>query len=77
MFSESRGLDTPQTVLPRTRNTKNSGIGKKQLSESERTMQQSFEARNKAVEFLVLCQTESNLGNNLRELKAAKRKLLG
>ena len=40
-------------------------------------MQQSFEARNKAVEFSVLCQTGSNLGNNLRELKAAKRKLLG
>ena len=67
-------MNTPKVVVKNTRKDR-SGSGKG--NDSEQSMQESFEARNKAVEFSVLVETGCNLGNNLQELKAAKRKLFG
>ena len=40
-------------------------------------MQESFQAKNTAVQFSVLVETGCQLGKNLRDLKVAKRKLFG
>ena len=73
LFSESRGQPIPKTTTttPRTRNKKD---GNKK-SDSEKRMQESFEARNNAVEFSIMCETSNNLKRNLSELKSSKRKL--
>ena len=46
------------------------------ITDGEKKMQQSFESRNKAVEFTLFCKMSANLAQNLRELNSTKRKLV-
>ena len=73
LFSESMGLETPKTVVAkhRRRNDGKSGGGGggKKKYDMESRIHESFESKNKAVEFSVFCETGSNFSNNLCELK--------
>ena len=69
LFSESVGGKPPP---------KDDGKKRKRgrpLTDSERKMQESFEARNKTVEFVLLCETSANLDQTLRQLNSNKRTL--
>lgn len=47
----------------------------RQVADSERMMQESFELRNKVIDFTLLCETSASISRTLRELREKGRKL--
>ena len=67
-FSESVGGKAP----PKDPKAKR-GRGRP-VSDPERKMQESFESRNKAIEFTLFCETSASMCKTLRELRTERRK---
>ena len=70
LFSESVGGN----VLPRRKDKTKNPCGRPG-NDQEQKMQESFESRNKALEFTLFCKTSANMSKTLRELRAERRKL--